>query len=140
MGLYPTLVNGQAYDYVSIEVLIDGVPLPSVKSITYETNQEKTNNYGTNAKPVSRGRGAKEFTASMEISMNDVEALRGAAPNGQLVDIPPFDIIVAFGNVQNPVVHRLKMCEFVNDGVDGSQGDTDLSRTFDITPGDILYR
>ena len=140
MGLYPTLVNGQAYDYVSIEVLIAGVPMPSVKSINYQVNQEKTNNYGTNAKPVSRGRGAKEFTASLDISMNDVEALRSAAPNGQLVDIPPFDIIVAFGNIQNPVVHRLKMCEFVNDGVEGSQGDTDLTRTFDLMPADILFR
>jgi hypothetical protein len=72
--------------------------------------------------------------------MNDIEALRDAAPSGSLLQIPAFDVTVVFGNPQKPVVHVLKKVEFTNDGLDSTQGDTDLKRTFDLVISNVKYR
>lgn len=134
------LINGRAYDYTQITAVVLGVPLAAISAISYVTTQDKTNNFGTGNQPVSRGRGAKDTTGSLEISMNDTEAIRDAVANGDLLDIPPFDIVIVFGNIQKPVTHVLKNVEFSNDGVESTQGDTDLKRTFDITVSHIKYR
>jgi len=134
------LINGKAYDYVGITAIVLGVPLPSISQINYTEEQEKTNNFGTGNRPVSRGKAAIEASASFEISMNDVEALRDVAPDGSLLLIPAFDIIIVYGNPQKPVTHVLKNCEFTNDGVETSQGDTDIKRTFDLVISHVKYR
>lgn len=134
------LVNGRAYDYTQITAIVLGVPLAGISSITYIEEQEKANNFGTGNRPVSRGRSAIDASGSLEISMNDVEALRDAAPNGSLVQIPSFDIVLVFGNPQKPVTHILKNVEFTNDGVETTQADTDVKRTFDIIMSHVKYR
>jgi hypothetical protein len=134
------LINGTAYDFSQIIVTILGVPVASVSSIEYSEEQEKTNNYGAGNRPVSRGAGAIEAKASIEISMNDVEAIRAVAPNGSLLQVPAFDITVFFGNLQNPVTHVLKNAEFINDGVESSQGDTDVKKKFDLVISHIKWK
>lgn len=134
------LINGRAYDYTQITVVILSVPVAGISAINYVTEQEKTNNFGTGNQPVSRGRGAKDTTGSLEMSQNDVEAIRDAAPNGSLLDIPPFDIVMVFGNIQKPVTHVVKNVEFSNEGVETTQGDTDIRRTFDFTASHVKYR
>lgn len=134
------LINGKAFDYVGITAIVLGVPLPSISQINYTEEQEKTNNFGTGNRPVSRGKAAIEASASFEISMNDVEALRDVAPDGSLLLIPAFDIIIVYGNPQKPITHVLKNCEFTNDGVETSQGDTDIKRTFDLVISHVKYR
>jgi len=136
----PSLINGQAYDYTQIIMSVLGVPVAGVTSINYTEEQEKTNNYGAGNRPVSRGRGAIEASGSIELSMNEVEALRDAAPNGSMLAIPPFEITVVYLNLQKVVTHKLKNVEFTNDGVETSQGDTDIRRTFDIVMSDVKYR
>ncbi len=136
-----TLINGRAYDHTQIILNILGVPIVSVSSVTYTEEQEKANNFGASNRPVSRGHSSIDASASLEISMNDVEAIRDAAPGGSLLLIPAFDIVVTFANPENIVqTHVLKACEFTNDGVDSSQGDTDISRTFDLVVAEIKYR
>ena len=54
--------------------------------------------------------------------------------------IPPFTITVTYLNLQKVVTHKLKNVEFTNDGVETSQGDTDIRRTFDLVISDIKYR
>ena len=133
------LINGTAYDFSQIIVTILGVPVASVSSIEYSEEQEKTNNYGAGNRPVSRGQGAIEAKASIEFSMNDVESIRAVALNGSLLNIPAFDITVFFGNLQNPVTHVLKNAEFINDGIETSQGDTDVKRKFDLVIAHIKW-
>lgn len=134
------LINGQAYDFAQIIVNVMGVPIPSVTSIDYQEEQEKVDNYGAGNRPVSRGRGTIKATASIEMSMNDVEAIRDVAPDGSLVAIPAFDIVVVFGNPQNPVKHTIKNCEFKTDGVSGSVDDTDMTKSFDLITSHILWK
>lgn len=134
------LINGRAYDFTQITVSLLGVPLAGVKTLNYTEEQEKTNNFGTGNRPVSRGKGPIDASGSIELSKNEVEAIRDAAPSGSLLQIEPFDITVVFGNPQKPVVHVLKNVEFLNDGVETTQGDTDIARTFDLVISNVKYR
>lgn len=134
------LINGRAYDYTQITAVVLGVPLAGITSINYTEEQEKTNNFGTGNRPVSRGKGAIDASGSLDIPMNEVEALRDAAPNGSLLQIPSFDIVIVFGNPQKPVTHVLKNVEFLNDGVESTQDDKDITRTFDIVISHVKFR
>jgi hypothetical protein len=133
------LVNGRAYDYTQIQVLINGVPIVSAKSVNYSQTREITNNFGTGEYPNSVGLGVIESEASIEIPMNDVEVLRSESPDGSLLSLPFFDVIVVYGNPQRPVVHVLKNARFKTDGVEAAQGDTEISRSFDLYISHIVY-
>jgi len=134
------LINGKAYSYVDVLIKIAGVLIPSVSKISYSEEQAKENNYGTGGRPTSRGRGKIEPKASIEISMNDVEALRDAAPNGSLLALDPFDIEIHFLNTQKVVHHTLKNCEFTSDGVEAGTDDKDLKMSFDLILSHIVWR
>ena len=134
------LINGRAYDYTQITISFLGVPLAGVTSINYDEDQEKTNNMGTGNRPVSRGHGAIDSTGSIEMSMNDLEALRAASPTNSLLDIPMFDVILVFGHPTAPKTHVLKNVEFKKDGLDGAVGDTDLKKSLDIVLSHVEYR
>ena len=133
------LVNGRAYDYVSITPVFLGSPLPSMSLINYEETQDKTNNFGTGNRPVSRGQGAIDASGSIELSMNDIEALREAAPNGSLLQLEASDFVLVFGNLQSVKTHILKNLEFTNDPGGGAQGDTDLKQTINFVISHVVY-
>ena len=136
------LINGQAFDYAQIIPVYLGVPLVSMTSITYEEIQEKVDNPGTGNRPISRGRADIKSTGSIELSMNDIEALRDAVPDGSgsLLALPATDFILVFGNPQNVQTHVLKNLEFTNDGGTGTQGDTDLKMTLNFIISNVIYR
>ena len=134
------LINGQAFDYAQITPLYLGVPLVSMTSITYEETQEKVDNPGTGNRGISRGRADIKSSGSIELSMNDIEALREVAPNGSLLALPASDFILVFGNPQNIQTHILKNLEFTNDGGTGTQGDTDLKMTLNFIISNVIYR
>lgn len=129
----PPLINGKAYDYVNITMLILNIPVVGITAINYEETQEKVNNFGTGNNAVSRGHGAKDGTGSFDISMNETEAIRAAASSRSLLDIPFFDVILVFANAGGVTrTHVIKNVEFTNDPGGGAQGDTDLVGTFNI--------
>ena len=134
------LINGQSFDYSQITPLYLGVPLVSMTSITYEETQEKVDNPGTGNRGISRGRADIKSSGSMELSMNDIEALREIAPDGSLLLLPATDFILVFGNPQNVQTHVLKNLEFTNDGGAGTQGDTDLKMTLNFIISNVIYR
>ena len=134
------LVNGEAFSYVQIVPVYLGVPLVSMTSINYEETQEKVDNPGTGNRGVSRGRADIKSSGSIELSMNDIEALRDVAPDGSILLLPSADFILVFGNPQNVQTHILKNLEFTNDGGSGSQGDVDLKFTLNFIISNVIYR
>lgn len=136
------LINGRSYDFAQIRAAILGVVVPSISSIEYSEEQKKENNFGAGDRPVSRGAGAIEAKGKLTMSMNDVEAIRKTVPNGSLLSVPPFDVVVTYlhPTAANVVTHVLKNCEFTTDGVSGSQGDTDLKRDFELVLSHIVYQ
>lgn len=134
------LINGRAYDYVDIQLSILGAEINGVTEINYTQEQEKANNFGTGVFPTSRGRAARDTSGSLGLSMNEVEALREVAPLGNLLDIPLFDVVIVFGNVQAPQTHVVKNVEFIDDGVETTQGDTSINRVFGFVASHVNYR
>ena len=134
------LINGKAYDHTQLEIRLLGGQVFGVQNINYQQEQEKENNFGVGNNPVSRGKGAKNTSVSIELSMNDVEAIRDSVATRNLLDIPAFDINITFLNEQRVVNHVIKNAEFVNDGVESSVGDKDITRSFDLVASDILYK
>ena len=134
------LINGTAYSYSDIAATIAGLAVYSFAAINYTQEQPKENNMGAGTLPVSRGRGAKNASGSMELDMDEVEKLRDAIAGGSLLDIAPFDITVTFINGVKTVTHILKNCEFVDDGVETSQGDTVVRRSFGLVISHIVWR
>ncbi len=93
------LVNGQEYSWVNITVNILGRPVTGITKIAYGDKQEKVNNMGAGKLPVSRSRGSRVADGvSVEMFMSELEAIQAVAPNGQIDDIPPFDIVVVLCN------------------------------------------
>lgn len=136
----PALINGRAYSYVDLTAIGLGGSFPGLKSINYEQTQEKPNNFGAAPLPVTYGVGKRDGSGSMTLSMNDVEILRDAIANGNLLDIPPFDLILVFGNPQKPVTHVLQAVRFTNDGNSMAEDDTDIAMALNFVFADIKYR
>ena len=136
------LINGTAYSWAQITINIQGTPLYGVTAISYTETQEKTNNYGQGSNPVSRGRGRKEYESSITIRFGEMEALRNSIASRNLVDIPPFDITVAFipnnADTNLPVVHTLKNAEFTTDGADITEGDTSIEVDLPLIISNII--
>lgn len=134
-----TLVNGQAYDYTKIRINLLSQPLYGVSSINYTEEQEKVNNFGAGNRPVSQGEGPINASGSIELHMNDVELIRNAAPERSLLKLPKFDLTVAFVVAGKTKVHVLKNCGFTTDGVEASEGDTAIKRSFDLILSHVQY-
>lgn len=96
---------------------------------------------GTGNFPVSRGHGPKDTTGSMELSMTDVEAMRDAAPNRSILDLPSSDFQVVFGNISAGVKkHILRNLEFTTDPGGGASGDMDLKVTLDFVASHVDHK
>jgi hypothetical protein len=137
------LINGTSYSWAQITINIQGTPLYGVTAISYKTSQEKTNNYGQGNRPVSRGRGRKETEASLTLRLGELEALRNSISNRDILDIPPFDITVAFipnnADINQPLVHTLKNAEFLEDPVDSTEGDTTIEVDVPLIISNVIY-
>jgi hypothetical protein len=121
------LINGINYSWANITLVLFGVPVVGITKIEYKRKQKKENNYGFGSQPVSRGYGNYEYEGSIEIYQDEWKRICAAAPNGDPLLIPPFEIQVVYsgrGIVADK--DRLKAVEFAEDNFTANQGDTKL--------------
>jgi hypothetical protein len=127
------LINGQAYSWVDIVVNVLGVPIAGITEITYSEEAEITDNYGQGRRPVSRGHGKIEAEASMTIDRAEYNALIQAAPGKNLMNIPEFDIQVAYlPEGSSPTVDILKNVRFKSNKGGASEGDTNVMAELEL--------
>jgi hypothetical protein len=135
-----TLINGVSYAWVDINFVLFGVPVTGITKVMYKKKQNKENLMGAGAKPTSRGYGNEEYEASIEIYSEVMRKIIDASPNKDLLAIPPFDIPVVYGSTRTaPVKDVLKMVEFMESGIDSSQGDTSIKVTLPLIIGDVFF-
>ena len=133
------LINGVNYHWAQIKFVLFGVPVVGITKISYKTKQKKENQYGAGYEPISRGYGNKEYEGSIEIYQDELKRIIASSPNRDLMQIPPFDVQVIFAVAGVQVtVDKLLMCEFTEEGMDASQGDTKLSITLPLVIGAII--
>ena len=139
---YNTLINGVVHSWSNLSMNINGVPVTGINKISYKDNQTIENIYGAGQKPVGRGYGKIEPTATIGLERGEVEAIRASSPTGRLQDIAPFDIIVQFipVNGQKLVTHTIRDAQFKDDGVDIKEGDTSNFTDFELVVGSIQWK
>jgi len=135
-----TLEGGNGASWVSFTHTIDGVPTNGIQRVQYRRPTAKQNNYGAGRKPYNRTRGKIEYEGSITLFLDVVWALIQSSPNGQLADRPPFEMThrVQYGATSKTTV--LKYVEFLEDGLDISEGDMNVLVDLPIIIGDIETR
>lgn len=138
---YAPLINGTEPAWSNLTVNIAGFPETGITSIEYAEEQEVENIYGAGQRPVARGYGKIEATASVTLQRNAVESIREASPTGRLSDIAPFDIIVQFVPVQGGkiITHRIRNCQFKTDGLQVGSDDLSIETDFELIVSHIEY-
>lgn len=136
------LINGLAYSWSQITCNILGRPVAGISKISYSEEQEMEDNYGAGNRPVSRGLGPIQASASITLDMNEVEALQAIAPNGRLQEIPPFDIIVTYvpGGQSRTVKHVIHNVQFKNNAREVEQGAMNIPVELELITSHISWR
>lgn len=135
------LINGVEYTHADIIVNILGVPVIGVTAIDYSDMQDITLNYGTGQHPVSRGHGNVKPTASITLTMKEVERLTQAAPGGRIQNIPDFDIGVNFGTEAGDFTrHRLVKCRFKGRNTSSAVNNSQIEEKLELSVAVINYK
>ncbi len=127
------LKNGVSYGWSNITVIGLGVPFIGITKVSYKSKQEKTNNYGAGSEPVSRGYGRVEYEASIELYTEDWKRIIAASPERNPLLIPAFDMsLLLAGQGLTTETEVLRACEFLENPLDASEGDTKLMITIPL--------
>ena len=132
------LINGVAYGWGNVQVILFGTPLTTITKIEYNHKQNKENIYGAGYEPVAKGYGRVEYSGSIEMKTDEWKRIISASPNRNPLDIAPFDIqVVIGGNGTTPTIDKLQMVEFLENPLSTSEGDTSINVTIPIIIGTI---
>lgn len=130
----PFVLNG--YSYADGKLTFDGIDLPGVTSFEFTSPQGKFNNYGLGGNPISRSRGNKEFSGSMEMDYDTQNLLAPLSATGLMKDIPAGVMILSLEKADGgKEIVTMGFFEFSGDGISGSQGDENLTQSIDIIFG-----
>lgn len=141
MAAVTPLINGVNYSWSNVTWAWYTLPLIGIKSITYEAKQKKELNYGIGVEPVSEGVGNKEYSASIEIYLDEWNKIIQAAPNKDPMLIPRSDMQVIFGGSRVVAkVDVLQQVSFMNDPVTVKQGDGSIIVKLDLSVAGILHK
>jgi len=161
------ILNGKAYDWGTIELFIQGVPIIGISNISLEDKMTTDNLYGTGPYVTHRGYGHIESNVSITLNADEIFALQNVAINGILSNLPPFDIIItmmltdvfsvnpisifSYQGLADQELARLvtnklpktfvvKNCQFTNNGFSVNQGDMNIETTFSLIATHIVWK
>ena len=93
------LKNGVTVGSANVSVIIGGVILTGIKSLSFNYEQEKGNVEGFQNQPIARERKLYKYSGlTMDILLEEWKAICLAAPNGDPMQIPMFDIPIVYDN------------------------------------------
>lgn len=145
-----TIVNNVAYSWAMIELTApaltgsanaNSITLQGVTGIKWNRKWNVQTNYGLGGKPVNRGFGNWEYTASITMDYNTQAQIRSL--RGSLTALGEFDLVISFANEfetedWTTETVTLKGCLFTEDGMEAAQDDTNITKEFDLNPFDII--
>ena len=134
------LINGVAYAHADVVLEIFGVPIIGVTSIAYSDKQEITPNYSTGTKATSVGFGTVEPIATITLTLEAIQAINDAAPNGRIQNIPFFNVGVNYMQEGGLLVrHSLKKVRFKGRDINSAVGNSQIEEALELFVGDIDY-
>lgn len=121
------MINGLAYDFESIKLMLPTGLTLGAESVEY--NDEKSDEVitGSNGLPLGIGRGEYKGTCKLELQRLEFDKLNlFATASGGFYNMPPLPVIASYGNAgQVPVTDSL-LVHFTKRDFKGSKGDTNL--------------
>jgi hypothetical protein len=127
------MINGQLYDWESIEIVLPTGICIGVTSINYKDERPVEPRYGKGGTP--RGYGRKNYKAdgSMEMDLDEAELL-SAALGGSWYGGPPFPIVVCYSkDGAGIVIDELPACKITKCDTSAKQNDESVGgRKFDF--------
>lgn len=135
-------INGNQYDWASIELKVNGVPYYGVTAINFSQKRERGMFYGLGKHHAPRGRGRGQYSAeaSLEMWAGSAEELREALDDGTgNYGETIFDITVQYveeGSNEKPVVVKLFSCVLAGEESSNSQGTDGLKETLPLS---VMY-
>lgn len=131
-------INGRLYAWGDIIINFLGAPSTMATKIDYSVDQNITNVYGWGVDPIGYAYGNKTYKGSIEMELNQWQQIVQAAPNGDPMQIPPFNISVIFSNPGAPTVKDvIKSAIFTSNPMNATQGETGLKVTINFIFGAI---
>ena len=135
------LVNGQAYGWSKVQIMILGVMVVGIDAIKYDDETEIEDGYGGGDRVVRRGYGNVKTSGSVTLHMEEIAALQRVVPSRRLQDIAEFDIVVAWKTDDGKVLSdTLKACRFLKTPRGASQNDKFISHEVPLIIGDIVTK
>lgn len=118
------LINGVNYAWSNVTWVWYTLPLIGIKAINYELKQKKELNYGNGVFPISESQGNYEYTAEIEIYLDEWNKIINAAPNFDPMQIPRSDFQIVYGGDRvTKKVDILQSVSFTNEHVQVKQND-----------------
>ena len=133
------LINGKAFSASDITLTVSGIDIASVNNLTVTEAATKENNYGFASEPASRGEGPTEYTCTIGIAWKDVLKLKNIAPLRRLTKLLMFNVLAVFDNGETISRIRVRNAEFMEDGFEVAQGDTQVIRDYPLIIAGIDY-
>lgn len=134
---------GKLTGWNSITLRIFGRDVVGIRRVQYSDEQAIVNGYGAGKMPVGEEEGNYSATASIDLLNEEVLAIQNALPPGtRLQDIPGFDIVVSYEYGATGTLKRTDIihnCRFTNNGVEVSQGDGAIVRSFTLKTSHITH-
>lgn len=135
------LINGSAYSWADITIIVAGMPVLGVKAIDYEDDEKIEDIHGAGNRTVARGRGEIKTAGSITLMVDEIEALSTRSITGRLQDLGVFPIIVNYLNTSGKMItHTLKYCQFKKNARKAKQGDTSLEMELPLVIGGIDWK
>ena len=134
------LINGVEYDWASVVLAINGVPVTGITAISYGEKQDVSNIYGAGRYPVARGKGRITPTAKITLLASEVLAIQSQSINRRLQDIAPFDITVTY-MPDSGIIHtdKIRNCQFTENKRDVKEGDMSIGVELELVPSHIEF-
>lgn len=141
MAIGNNLELGSVYGWNNISCVLFGSSLVGFESIEWKKEQNKEHIYGVGRDPRGIGRGNNKYTGTIEILYDELIKIIDNAPNGSIVDIPPFNLTVIFEatTLQPERKVSLTSIEFLESPFKSSQGDTSIKIALPFIMGQVEY-
>ena len=132
--------NTEEYAWCDVKVVMFGREVTRLRAVKYGSKQEKEPIYAAGNKPVAMGRGNKSFTCEVKVLQSELESIIDSG-GGNPMDIPPFDIVIAFVPKSGLPMRTdvVRHAEFDNFEKDSKQGDTHHEITMGLQMLRIQY-
>jgi hypothetical protein len=135
------LVNGKQYAWANVSIRLLGRTLTGVTAVNYKEAQEVEGVYGAGNKMVGISYGNIANEGSITLQMEELQLLETIAPQGSILNIEPFDIVIVFQVSDTKIdTHVLQSCVFLENGRDMSQNDKSIEMEIPLFIGGISFK